>query len=168
MYPCCATRTPFLVPGLAPKMILQAPVLRISGPSSASLPSSFLKGNTAYLTKKPSTLGSSTRPARLTSCRPSPGRRCGPAVMPACRCAAGSGWPRSATTRGEERDGMSVPREWSRRTKREPPDNTLAIERSAGSCDLLFPGGVVVNQAGQVSVTLFSTRPGMGMVIRVQ
>ncbi len=34
--------------------------------------------------------------------------------------------------------------------------------------DLLFPGGVAVNQAGQVFITLFSVMPGMGMVVRVQ
>ena len=34
--------------------------------------------------------------------------------------------------------------------------------------DLLFPGGVAVNQAGQVFITLFSIMPDMGMVVRVQ
>jgi hypothetical protein len=34
--------------------------------------------------------------------------------------------------------------------------------------DLLFPGGVAVNSAGQVFITLFSTMPGIGMVVQVQ
>lgn len=33
---------------------------------------------------------------------------------------------------------------------------------------LPFPGGVAVNQSGQVFITLFSTMPGMGMVVQVQ
>jgi hypothetical protein len=44
------------------------------------------------------------------------------------------------------------------------PDGT----RSVLAQDLLFPGGVAVNQAGQVYITLFSVMPGMGMVVRVQ
>ncbi len=40
--------------------------------------------------------------------------------------------------------------------------------RTVVARDLLFPGGVAVNSAGEVYVTLFSTMPGMGMVVRVQ
>jgi hypothetical protein len=44
------------------------------------------------------------------------------------------------------------------------PDGT----RTVVAQDLLFPGGVAVNQAGEVYITLFSVMPGMGMVVRVQ
>ncbi len=44
------------------------------------------------------------------------------------------------------------------------PDGT----RTVVARDLLFPGGVAVNQAGQVFITLFSVMPNMGMVVRVQ
>lgn len=40
--------------------------------------------------------------------------------------------------------------------------------RTVVAQDLLFPGGVAVNSAGQVYVTLFSIMPGIGMVVRVQ
>lgn len=40
--------------------------------------------------------------------------------------------------------------------------------RTVVAQDLLFPGGVAANQAGQVYITLFSVMPGMGMVVRVQ
>jgi hypothetical protein len=40
--------------------------------------------------------------------------------------------------------------------------------RTVVAQDLLFPGGVAVNQADQVYITLFSVMPGMGMVVRVQ
>lgn len=44
------------------------------------------------------------------------------------------------------------------------PDGT----RTVMAQDLLFPGGVAVNSAGQVFVTLFSTMPGIGMVVQMQ
>lgn len=44
------------------------------------------------------------------------------------------------------------------------PDGT----RTTLARDLPFPGGVAVNQAGQVFITLFSIMPGMGMVVQVQ
>lgn len=44
------------------------------------------------------------------------------------------------------------------------PDGT----RTTLAQNLPFPGGVAVNQAGQVYITLFSIMPGMGMVVRVQ
>jgi len=44
------------------------------------------------------------------------------------------------------------------------PDGT----RTVLAQDLLFPGGVAVNQAGQVFITLFSIMPEIGMVVRVQ
>lgn len=44
------------------------------------------------------------------------------------------------------------------------PDGT----RTVLAQDLLFPGGVAVNQSGQVFITLLSIMPGMGMVVQVQ
>lgn len=44
------------------------------------------------------------------------------------------------------------------------PDGT----RTVLARDLLFPGGVAVNQAGQVFITLLSVMPGVGMVVQVQ
>lgn len=44
------------------------------------------------------------------------------------------------------------------------PDGT----RTTLAQDLPFPGGVAVNSAGQVFITLFSIMPNMGMVVRIQ
>ena len=44
------------------------------------------------------------------------------------------------------------------------PDGT----RTVLAQDLIFPGGVAVNQAGEVYITLFSIMPGIGMVVKVE